>query len=201
MPQVVPEQRLSLQQLAKHDGSDPGKAILLAVRSTVFDVTKGALAALLISQPFPRLHPALPGPASPRTAHSTVVIDAADSSKAACILKMLWSNTYHTSKRQGDFRATGKAGAEAAFRPRRQALCQLHLQHLDDIAAKSAKPNVLAETSECGGHPGSSPSSLRVPKAGELSEIVKYPEPVAVNFMGCLSNCKRTEAVKYLQCM
>lgn len=49
MPQVVPEQRLSLQHLAGYDGSDPCKAILLAVRGTVFDVTKGALAAFLSS--------------------------------------------------------------------------------------------------------------------------------------------------------
>jgi predicted heme/steroid binding protein len=39
--QVVPEQRLTLQQLAQFDGSDAAKPIMLAIRGTVFDVTKG----------------------------------------------------------------------------------------------------------------------------------------------------------------
>jgi len=38
---VVPEKRLTLGQLAEHDGSDPQKPILLAIRGTIFDVTKG----------------------------------------------------------------------------------------------------------------------------------------------------------------
>ena len=40
--QVVPERELSLQELAQHDGSDPSRPILLAIRGTVFDVTAGA---------------------------------------------------------------------------------------------------------------------------------------------------------------
>jgi membrane-associated progesterone receptor component len=38
---VVPEQRLTLQQLAEFDGSEAAKPIMLAIRGTVFDVTKG----------------------------------------------------------------------------------------------------------------------------------------------------------------
>lgn len=41
LAQIVPEQRLTLQQLAAYDGSDPAKPIMLAIKGTVFDVTKG----------------------------------------------------------------------------------------------------------------------------------------------------------------
>lgn len=40
---MVAEQRLSVQQLAEYDGSDPTRPILLSVRGTVYDVTKGDL--------------------------------------------------------------------------------------------------------------------------------------------------------------
>ena len=64
MLQVVPEQRLSLQQLAGHNGSDPDKAILLAVRGTVFDVTKGAPGPLPDFQ-IPSPERTLPAPSRP----------------------------------------------------------------------------------------------------------------------------------------
>lgn len=40
--QVVPERELTLEQLAQHDGSDPSKPMLLAIRSVIFDITAGA---------------------------------------------------------------------------------------------------------------------------------------------------------------
>jgi Cytochrome b5-like Heme/Steroid binding domain len=39
--QVVPLEELTLEELAKHDGSNPEKPIYLAIRGTVFDVTTG----------------------------------------------------------------------------------------------------------------------------------------------------------------
>ena len=42
-PQVVSERELTLKELAQHDGSDPDKPLLLAIRGTVFDITPGAL--------------------------------------------------------------------------------------------------------------------------------------------------------------
>ena len=39
---MVPEEKLTLKELAQHDGSDPEKPLLLAIRGTVFDITPGA---------------------------------------------------------------------------------------------------------------------------------------------------------------
>ena len=39
--QLVPTPDYTLTELAHHDGSDPGRPILLAVRGTVFDVSAG----------------------------------------------------------------------------------------------------------------------------------------------------------------
>ncbi len=39
--QVVPERELTLQELAQHDGSDPDRPLMLAIRGTVFDITPG----------------------------------------------------------------------------------------------------------------------------------------------------------------
>ena len=39
--QVLPTPEYTLEQLAQHDGSDPARPILLAVRGTVFDVSSG----------------------------------------------------------------------------------------------------------------------------------------------------------------
>ena len=41
--QVVPERELTLKELAQHDGSDPDRPLLLAIRGTVFDITPGTL--------------------------------------------------------------------------------------------------------------------------------------------------------------
>lgn len=40
-PQVVPPLQLTLEQLAQHDGRDPGKPLLLSICGTVLDVTAG----------------------------------------------------------------------------------------------------------------------------------------------------------------
>mmetsp|Transcript_28129 Transcript_28129/g.71726 ORF Transcript_28129/g.71726 Transcript_28129/m.71726 type:complete len:237 (-) Transcript_28129:118-828(-) len=40
--QVVPLKELTLQQLAQHDGSDPTKPLYLAIKGTIFDVSKGS---------------------------------------------------------------------------------------------------------------------------------------------------------------
>jgi len=40
--QVVEPKRLTLAELAEYNGEQPGKPIYLAIRGTVFDVTKGA---------------------------------------------------------------------------------------------------------------------------------------------------------------
>lgn len=40
--QVVQPKRLTLEELAAYNGATAGKPILLAIRGTVFDVTRGA---------------------------------------------------------------------------------------------------------------------------------------------------------------
>lgn len=40
--QVVPLKQMTLEELASHDGSDPSKPLYLAVKGTVFDVSKGS---------------------------------------------------------------------------------------------------------------------------------------------------------------
>lgn len=52
--QVVEPKRLTLAELAAYNGEQPGKPILLAIRGTVFDVTKGARACR-IPYPYPAL--------------------------------------------------------------------------------------------------------------------------------------------------
>lgn len=39
---MVPERELTLKELAQHDGSDPDRPLMLAIRGTVFDITPGA---------------------------------------------------------------------------------------------------------------------------------------------------------------
>ena len=36
------ERELTLKELAQHDGSDPDRPLMLAIRGTVFDITPGA---------------------------------------------------------------------------------------------------------------------------------------------------------------
>ena len=38
---IVPAMELTLEQLAGHAGQDPTKPLLLAIKGTVYDVTKG----------------------------------------------------------------------------------------------------------------------------------------------------------------
>lgn len=46
-PQVVPELQLTPEQLARHNGTEQGKPLLMSVCGRVLDVTPGAPIALL----------------------------------------------------------------------------------------------------------------------------------------------------------
>ena len=41
--QVVPLKELSLEALSRHDGSDASLPLYLAIKGTVYDITKGSM--------------------------------------------------------------------------------------------------------------------------------------------------------------